>query len=96
MTGTTWLEAPHSRPALLPGFRSRSILVVALSLSFLLREMGCSVHSYHEDYMQSHTRHVAWGVAWWELCVCTEHLPGTGYCVQFFTCQLVRVTRGWT
>ena len=35
--------------------------------------------------MQSHTRHVAWGVAQWELCVFTAHLPGTWHCVQFFT-----------
>lgn len=27
--------------------------------------------------MQSHTRHVSWGVARWELCMFTAHLPGT-------------------
>ena len=40
VTRTTWLKAPHSRPVLLPVFRSQSFLRVALSLSFLLREMG--------------------------------------------------------
>lgn len=36
---------------------------------------------------------VAWGVAWWELCVVFTGAPtGTGRLVQFFTCQLVRVT----
>lgn len=40
---TTWLKAPHSHPVLLPGFRSESFLIVALSLSFLLWEMGTIV-----------------------------------------------------
>lgn len=46
VTRTTWLKVPHSCLVLLPGFRSWSFLIVALSLSFLLRDMGmqCALH----------------------------------------------------